>query len=172
MRALVYHGPGRISWETVEDPVVEEPTDALVRVETTTICGTDLHILRGDLADVAAGTVLGHEAVGEVVATGSDVRRLQPGHRVVVSSVSACGRCLPCRDHLFGQCLGGGGWILGHLIHGTQAQYVRVPFADKSTHRLSFSGPADEAVLLSEVLPTAYEVGVRNGEVGRHARSS
>ncbi|MEU2992650.1 alcohol dehydrogenase catalytic domain-containing protein [Streptomyces griseoincarnatus] len=166
MRALVYHGPGRISWETVADPVVEEPTDALVRVETTTICGTDLHILRGDLADVAAGTVLGHEAVGEVVATGSDVRRLKPGHRVIVSSVSACGRCLPCRDHLFGQCLGGGGWILGHLIHGTQAEYVRVPFADRSTHRLSFSGPADEAVLLSEVLPTAYEVGVRNGEVG------
>ncbi|MGW4148904.1 alcohol dehydrogenase catalytic domain-containing protein [Streptomyces albogriseolus] len=166
MRALVYHGPGSISWDTVADPVVEDPGDAVVRVETTTVCGTDLHILRGDLAEVAGGTVLGHEAVGEVVATGDGVRRLRPGNRVVVSSVSACGRCRPCRDRMFGQCRGGGGWILGHLVHGTQAEYVRVPFADHSTHRLSFSPSSDEAVLLAEVLPTAYEVGVRNGEVG------
>ncbi|MGA4986595.1 alcohol dehydrogenase catalytic domain-containing protein [Streptomyces cellulosae] len=166
MRALVYHGPGRISWDTVADPVIEDPGDAVVRVGTTTVCGTDLHILRGDLTEVPAGTVLGHEAVGEVVATGDDVRRLHPGNRVIVSSVSACGRCRPCRDRLFGQCRGGGGWILGHLIHGTQAEYVRVPFADHSTHRLAFSPPPEEAVLLAEVLPTAYEVGVRNGEVG------
>ncbi|WP_279329661.1 alcohol dehydrogenase catalytic domain-containing protein [Streptomyces sp. OS603R] len=166
MRALVYHGPGRISWDTVADPVIEDPGDAVVRVETTTVCGTDLHILNGDLAEVTAGTVLGHEAVGEVVETGDDVERLHPGNRVVVSSVSACGRCGPCHDRMFGQCRGGGGWILGHLIHGTQAQYVRVPYADHSTHRLPFSPSPDEAVLLAEVLPTAYEVGVRNGEVG------
>lgn len=166
MRALVYHGPGRISWDTVPDPVIEDPRDAVVRVETATVCGTDLHILNGDLAEVTAGTVLGHEAVGEVVETGDDVERLHPGNRVVVSSVSACGRCGPCRDRMFGQCRGGGGWMLGHLVHGTQAEYVRVPFADHSTHRLPFSPSPDEAVLLAEVLPTAYEVGVRNGEVG------
>ncbi len=114
MRALVYHGPGRISWDTVADPVIEDPGDAVVRVGTTTVCGTDLHILRGDLAEVPAGTVLGHEAVGEVVATGDDVRRLHPGNRVIVSSVSACGRSRPCRDRLFGQCRGAaaGSWAI------------------------------------------------------------
>src|SRR5689334_3690535 len=151
MRALVYHGPGRISWDTVPDPAIEDPADAVVRVGTTTVCGTDLHILRGDLPEVEAGTVLGHEAVGEVVEIGGDVRHLRPGNQVIVSSVSACGRCRPCHDHLFGQCRGGGGWILGHLIDGTQAELVRVPFADRSTHRLPPALPLDDAVLLAEV---------------------
>ncbi|MFD8253049.1 alcohol dehydrogenase catalytic domain-containing protein [Streptomyces werraensis] len=166
MRALVYHGPRRISWDTVTDPVIEDPTDAVVHVDTTTVCGTDLHILRGDLPEVKPGTVLGHEAVGEVVAIGSDVHHLRPGNRVIVSSVSACGHCRPCHEHMFGQCRGGGGWILGNLIDGTQAEFVRVPFADHSTHRHPSPLPADEAVLLAEVLPTAHEVGVRNGQVG------
>ena len=166
MRALVYHGPGHISWDTVPDPAIAEATDAVVRVDATTVCGTDLHILRGDLAEVKPGTVLGHEAVGEVVEVGRDVHGLRPGHEVIVSSVSACGRCQACRDTMRGQCHGGGGWILGNQIHGTQAELVRVPFADHSTHRRPPAVPLDDALLLGEVLPTAYKVGVRNGHVG------
>ncbi|MFF0596367.1 alcohol dehydrogenase catalytic domain-containing protein [Streptomyces antibioticus] len=165
MRALVYHGPGRRSWDTVTDPAIEEPGDAIVRVDATTVCGSDLRILRGDLPEVKPGTVLGHEAVGEVVEVGPDVERLRPGHQVIVSAVSACGRCRACRNTLYGQCDRGGGWILGNRINGTQAELVRVPFAEHSTHRRPASVPLAEAVLLSDVLPTAYEVGVRNGHV-------
>ncbi|WP_171118669.1 MULTISPECIES: alcohol dehydrogenase catalytic domain-containing protein [Streptomyces] len=166
MRALVYHGPGQISWDTVTDPAIEDPGDAVVRIEATTICGTDLHILRGDLPEVKPGTILGHEAVGEVMEVGGEVHDLRPGDQVIVSSVSACGRCPACRDGKCGQCRGGGGWILGNLINGTQAEFVRVPFADHSTHRQPSALSLDDAVLLAEVLPTAYEVGVRHGEVG------
>lgn len=166
MRALVYHGPGQIFWDTVTDPAIEDPADAVVRVDATTVCGTDLHILRGDLPEVKPGTVLGHEAVGEVMEVGSDVHHLRPGDQVIVSSVSACGHCAACRDTMRGQCREGGGWILGGLINGTQAEFVRVPFADFSTHRRPSSLPLDDAVLLAEVLPTSYEVGVRNGQVG------
>ncbi|MET9730231.1 alcohol dehydrogenase catalytic domain-containing protein [Streptomyces sp. NPDC006458] len=166
MRALVFHGPGQISWDTVADPEIEEPADAVVRVEATTVCGTDLHILHGDLTEVKPGTVLGHEAVGEVVAIGREVHSVAPGDEVIVSSVSACGRCQFCRDSMFGQCRGGGGWILGNLINGTQAEFVRVPFADHSTRRRPDSVALGDSVLLAEVLPTAYEVGVRNGHVG------
>ncbi|WP_369265647.1 alcohol dehydrogenase catalytic domain-containing protein [Streptomyces sp. R35] len=166
MRALVYHGPGHVSWDTVPDPAIEEATDVIVRVDATTVCGSDLHILRGDLPEVKPGTVLGHEAVGEIMEVGRDVHGLRPGNQVIVSSVSACGRCQACRDTRRGQCRGGGGWILGSLINGTQAEFVRVPFADHSTHRRPPAVLLDEAVLLAEVLPTAYEVGVRNGHVG------
>ncbi|MEV5312461.1 alcohol dehydrogenase catalytic domain-containing protein [Streptomyces sp. NPDC052610] len=165
MRALVYHGPGEISWDTVEDPAIEDPADAVVRVDATSVCGTDLHILRGDLHEVKPGTILGHEAVGEVVEVGGDVHDLRPGDQVIVSSVSACGHCPSCRDGMYGQCRGGGGWVLGSLINGTQAELVRVPFADFSTHRRPWNLPLGDAVLLCEVLPTAYEVGVRNGHV-------
>ncbi|WP_432092418.1 alcohol dehydrogenase catalytic domain-containing protein [Streptomyces sp. bgisy100] len=165
MRAFVYHGPGRAAWEPVPDPVIEEPSDVLVQVHTTTVCGSDLHILEGELPEVRAGTVLGHEAVGEVVEAGREVHGLRAGERVVVSCVSACGRCRPCHDNAFGQCRGGGGWILGHRIDGTQAEYVRVPFADLSTHRVPGTLNGDAAVLLAETLPTGYEVGVRNGQV-------
>lgn len=166
MRALVYHGPGQVSWDTVADPAIENPGDAVVRVDATTVCGTDLHILRGDLPEVKPGTVLGHEAVGEVLNVGPEVHSLAPGDQVIVSSVSACGRCQFCRDSMFGQCHGGGGWILGNLINGTQAEFVRVPFADYSTRRRPGALALEDAVLLAEVLPTAYEVGVRNGHVG------
>lgn len=166
MRALVYHGPGQISWNTVADPAIVEPTDALVRVDATTVCGTDLHILRGELPEVKPGTTLGHEAVGEIIETGEDVHDLHPGDQVIVSSVSACGHCPPCRDGRYGQCLGGGGWILGSTVNGTQAEFVRVPFADHSTHPRPSALPLDDAVLLAEVLPTAFEIGVRNGHVG------
>jgi alcohol dehydrogenase len=165
MKAFVYEGPGRSTWRDVPDPATVDPADAIVRVEATTICGTDLHILKGDVPDVGPGTVLGHEAVGEVVETGPAVRGVRPGERVLVSCISPCGRCRYCRERAYGQCLGGGGWILGHLVDGTQAEYVRVPFADFSLHPLPEHVSGKEAVLLSDIFPTAYEVGVLNGQV-------
>src|SRR5207342_2778942 len=165
MKALVYHGPGQKAWEEVPDPVIVDPTDAIVRVEATTICGTDLHILKGDVPEVTDGRVLGHEAVGTVVAVGDSVRRVKVGDHVLVSCISSCGTCRYCREGHAGQCLGGGGWILGHLIDGTQAELVRVPFADLSTYDVPV-GVTDEAVLmLADILPTGYEVGVLNGNV-------
>jgi alcohol dehydrogenase len=165
MKALVFHGPGRSAWQDVPDPAITDADDAIVRVEAVTICGTDLHILKGDVPDVRPGTVLGHEAVGEVVETGGAVRGVRPGDRVLISCISGCGRCRFCREGAYGQCRGGGGWILGHLIDGTQAEYVRVPFADFSLHPLPASVDAREAVLLADIFPTAYEVGVLNGRV-------
>ncbi|WP_328681087.1 zinc-dependent alcohol dehydrogenase family protein [Streptomyces sp. NBC_00322] len=165
MKALVFHGPGQASWDKVADPGIQEPTDIVVRVDTTTICGTDLHILKGDVPEVTPGTVLGHEAVGEVVEAGSDVRTIRPGDRVLVSCISPCGRCRYCREQMYGQCRGNGGWVLGHLIDGTQAEYVRVPFADFSVHPLPAAVHSSDAVLLSDIFPTAYEVGVLNGGV-------
>jgi alcohol dehydrogenase len=165
MKALVYHGPGRRSWEDVPDPAVRDATDAVVRVDATTICGTDLHILKGDVPTVEPGRILGHEAVGTIEDVGAAVTAVRPGDRVLVSCITACGRCRYCRSGMFGQCLGGGGWILGHRIDGTQAEYVRVPFADTSTHHVP-AGVSDEAVLmLADILPTSYEVGVLNGAV-------
>ncbi|MCU1395889.1 MAG: alcohol dehydrogenase [Ilumatobacteraceae bacterium] len=165
MKALVYHGPGTKAWEEVADPVIIDGTDAIVRVEATTICGTDLHILKGDVPIVTDGRILGHEAVGTVVAVGSSTRRVKVGDRVLVSCVSACGTCEYCRQGHAGQCLGGGGWILGYKIDGTQAELVRVPFADLSTYPIP-AGVTDEAVLmLADILPTGYEVGVLNGHV-------
>lgn len=165
MRALVYRGPGRTSWGEVPDPAVKEDTDAVVRVDAATICGTDLHILNGDVPEVAQGTVLGHEAVGTVEQVGGAVKGLTPGDRVLVSCISSCGRCEYCRNARFGQCIGGGGWILGHTIDGVQAERARIPFADTSTHRIP-SGLSDEEVLmLSDIGPTGYEVGVLNGRV-------
>ncbi|WP_329331787.1 zinc-dependent alcohol dehydrogenase family protein [Streptomyces sp. NBC_00663] len=165
MKGFVFHGPGQSSWEEVADPGVKEPTDAIVRVDTVTICGTDLHILKGDVPEVRPGTVLGHEAVGEIVEVGGDVRTVRPGDRVLVSCITACGRCGYCREGSYGQCRGGGGWILGHLIDGTQAEYVRVPYADLSVHALPSTLDGPDAVLLADIFPTAYEVGVLNGRV-------
>jgi alcohol dehydrogenase len=165
MKALVYHGPGQKAWEEMPKPEIVSDTDAIVRVDATTICGTDLHILKGDVPVVTDGRILGHEAVGTVEAVGSGVKRVKPGDRVLVSCVSVCGTCRFCREGHPGQCLGGGGWILGYLIDGTQAEYVRVPFADASTYAVP-DGAADEDILmLADILPTAYEVGVLNGGV-------
>lgn len=165
MKALVYHGPGRKAWETVPDPVLQEPTDAIVRIDSSTICGTDLHILKGDVPEVKPGTVLGHEAVGTITEIGSAVTTLSVGDRVLVSCISACGRCGFCREGHYGQCTGGGGWIFGHLIDGLQAELARVPFADTSVYKVP-DGLTDEQVLfLADILPTAYEVGVLNGKV-------
>jgi alcohol dehydrogenase len=165
MKALVYHGPGIKSWDDVPDPQIIDPTDAIIGVDATTICGTDLHILKGDVPECTVGRILGHEAVGTVQAVGSAVTTIRPGDRVLVSCISACGRCRFCRESQYGQCIGGGGWILGHNIDGTQAEFVRVPFADNSTYVIP-SGMDDEAILmLADILPTSYEVGVVNGHV-------
>ena len=165
MKALVYHGPGRKAWEDVPAPHIVDETDAIVGVELVTICGTDLHILKGDVPAVTDGRILGHEAVGTVEAVGSAVSSLRTGDKVLVSCISSCGRCPYCRDRMYGQCVAGGGWVLGHHIDGTQAEYVRVPFADTSTHLIPH-GVDDEAVLmLADILPTAYEVGAVNGAV-------
>jgi alcohol dehydrogenase len=165
MHALVYRARGEIAWEEAPMPTLVDGTDAIVRVEATTICGSDLHILRGDLPEVAAGRILGHEAVGTIEAVGSSVHSLRPGDRVLVSCITACGACPFCRRARYGQCTGGGGWILGHTIDGTQAEYVRVPFAETSTYAVP-SGVSDEEILmLSDILPTGYEVGVLNGGV-------
>jgi len=165
MKALVYHGPGIKAWEEVSDPVIRDDTDAIVRVDTTTICGTDLHILKGDTPEVAAGRILGHEAVGTVEAVGAGVKTVSVGDRVLVSCISACGRCRYCREGQFGQCLGGGGWILGYMIDGTQAERVRVPFADTSTYPVPAGVLDEELLMLADILPTGYEVGVLNGKV-------
>ncbi|QGG94110.1 zinc-dependent alcohol dehydrogenase family protein [Actinomarinicola tropica] len=165
MRAVVYHGPDNKAWEEVPDPQLVDATDAIVRVDTTTICGTDLHILKGDVPAVTDGRILGHEAVGTVEEVGAAVTTVKPGDRVLVSCISACGRCRYCREAQYGQCIGGGGWILGHLIDGTQAEKVRVPFADTSTYLVP-EGVSDEQVLmLADILPTGYEVGILNGQV-------
>jgi alcohol dehydrogenase len=165
MKALVFHGPGQKAWEDVPEPTIVSDTDAIVRVDAVTICGTDLHILKGDVPTVTDGRILGHEAVGTVEAVGAGVKTVKVGDRVLVSCITSCGVCRFCRERRYGQCLGGGGWILGHKIDGTQAEYVRVPFADTSTHQVP-AGVADEQILmLADILPTGYEVGVLNGTV-------
>jgi alcohol dehydrogenase len=165
MKALVYHGPGRRSWEDVPEPQLIDPDDAIVRVDAVTICGTDLHILKGDVPEVTPGRVLGHEAVGTVQQVGPGVRNVAVGDRVLVSCISPCGRCSYCRTGSYGQCRNGGGWILGHLVDGTQAQYVRVPFADNSLYKLPAEVTDEAALMLADILPTSYEVGVLNGQV-------
>ncbi len=165
MKALVYHGPGQKAWEDVAKPTILDDTDAIVRVDAVTICGTDLHILKGDVPAVTDGRILGHEAVGTVEEVGTGVKTVKVGDRVLVSCITSCGVCRFCRERRYGQCLGGGGWVLGHKIDGTQAEYVRVPFAETSTHPVP-AGVADEQILmLADILPTGYEVGVLNGTV-------
>jgi alcohol dehydrogenase len=166
MKALVYHGPGEKAWEEVPKPELQDDTDAIVRVDAVTICGTDLHILKGDVPAVTDGRILGHEAVGTVEQVGAGVKNIKPGDKVLVSCITACGSCRFCREGRYGQCLGGGGWILGHKIDGTQAEYIRVPFADTSTYPAP-PGISDEALLmLADILPTGFEVGTLNGQVG------
>jgi alcohol dehydrogenase len=170
MKALVYHGPGNKAWEDVPDPKIIQPTDVIVRVETTTICGTDLHILKGDVPAVAEGRILGHEGVGTVAEVGSAVSTLQVGDRVIISCISACGTCSYCHQGLYAHCLAdegssGIGWILGHLIDGTQAELVRIPFGDNSLYKVPEGVTDEAAVMLSDILPTGFEIGVRYGRV-------
>jgi len=149
----------------VDDPTIIDPTDAVVRIDTSTICGTDLHILKGDVPETVPGTILGHEAVGTVVEVGAGVSTVSPGDRVLMSCVSACGRCRFCKEARYGQCLGGGGWIFGHLINGLQAEYARVPFADNSVYKVPEQLSNEQVLFLADILPTSYEVGVLNGKV-------
>ena len=170
MKALVFHGPGSQSWDDVPDPVLIEPGDAIVRMDTTTICGTDLHIMKGDVATVAPGRILGHEGVGTVTAVGPAVRNVAVGDRVIIACISSCGVCTYCRSGNPSHCLAdegasGIGWILGHLIDGTQAEQVRVPFADNSLYQLPEGVLDEEAMLLSDILPTGFEMGIQSGHV-------
>jgi alcohol dehydrogenase len=167
MKALVFGGAGQRSWDTADDPGIQDPTDVIVKVDTTTICGTDLHILKGDVPAVTEGRILGHEAVGTVVETGAAVSSLKEGDRVLVPAITSCGRCAPCKAGMAAHCeaVGGIGWIFGHLIDGVQAELARVPFAETSVHHVP-EGVSDEQVLfLADILPTGYEIGVQNGRV-------
>ncbi|TFD61586.1 alcohol dehydrogenase [Cryobacterium suzukii] len=170
MKALVYGGPGQKSWTDVPDPTLHSPTDAIVRVETTTICGTDLHILKGDVPAVTVGRILGHEGVGTITEVGSAVSNLKVGDRVIISCIKSCGHCSNCSSGLYSHCLGdegasGIGWVFGHLIDGTQAEFVRVPYADNSLHKLPEGVSDDQGVMLSDILPTGFEIGVQYGRV-------
>ncbi len=170
MRALVYKGPGSIVWQEMPDPRIQNPTDAIVKIETTTICGTDLHILKGDVATVQPGRILGHEGVGVVTEVGEAVTEIAVGDRVIVSCISACGKCGYCLEGMYSHCLAdegasGIGWILGHLIDGTQAEYVRVPFAETSLHKVPEGVAAEDAAMISDILPTGHEIGIRYGGV-------
>jgi len=167
MKALVYHGPTQKSWEDVPDPVIQDPTDVVVRVDTTTICGTDLHILHGDVAAVTGGRILGHEAVGTVTQVGDAVTGFTAGDRVLVPAITRCGRCHYCQAGMPSHCqtVGGIGWIFGHLIDGTQAEYVRVPYADTSLYAVPPAVTDEQAIFLADSLPTGYEVGVLAGGV-------
>ncbi len=164
MQALVYHGPGKKALEERPVPTLLKPTDAIVKVTKTTICGTDLHILKGDVPSCAPGRILGHEGVGIVDAVGDAVTAFAPGDRVLISCITSCGKCDACKRGMYSHCRDGG-WILGHLIDGTQADYVRIPHADTSLHPIAAGSDEEALVMLSDILPTGYECGVLNGKV-------
>ncbi|MDH6235754.1 zinc-dependent alcohol dehydrogenase family protein [Cryobacterium sp. CG_9.6] len=170
MKALVYKGPNQASWEDVPNPQILQPTDIIVKIDTTTICGTDLHILKGDVPAVTPGRILGHEGVGTITEIGAAVTNLAIGDHVILACVSACGHCSYCKKGLFAHCLAsegapGVGWIFGHLIDGTQAEYVRVPFAETSVYPLPAGVTPQQGTLLSDILPTGHEIGVVDGHV-------
>jgi alcohol dehydrogenase len=164
MKALVYQGPGKKALEERPIPEIKAPTDAIVRVAMTTICGTDLHILKGDVPTCVPGRILGHEGVGIVDKTGPGVTAFHPGERVLISCISACGRCEYCRRGMYSHCTTGG-WILGNEIDGTQAEYVRIPHADTSLYPIPHGADEEALVMLSDILPTGFECGVLNGKV-------
>lgn len=164
MQALVYHGPDQKKLEERAKPVIIAPTDAIVRITRTTICGTDLHILKGDVPTCKPGTVLGHEGVGVIDAVGAGVTAFKPGNRVLIACISACGRCEFCRKGMYSHCTTGG-WILGNSIDGTQAEFVRIPHADTSLYPIPEGADEEALVMLSDILPTGFECGVLNGKV-------
>ncbi|MDZ4401739.1 zinc-dependent alcohol dehydrogenase family protein [Prosthecobacter sp.] len=162
MKALVYHSPGRKGLQDMPRPVLKEATDAVVRITKTTICGTDLHILKGDVPTVSEGRILGHEGIGIIEEAGTGVTRFHQGDRVLISCITACGKCEYCRRGMCSHCEQGG-WILGNTIDGTQAEYVRIPWADTSLHHIPENADEEAMVMLSDILPTGYECGVLNG---------
>lgn len=164
MKALVYHGPGKKAVEDRAKPELRAPDDAIVKITKTTICGTDLHILKGDVATCAPGRILGHEGVGVIDSVGAGVTAFRPGDRVLISCISACGKCDYCRRGMYSHCTTGG-WILGNTIDGTQAEYVRAPHADTSLYSIPPGADEEALVMLSDILPTGFECGVLNGKV-------
>lgn len=164
MKALVYQGPGRKAWIDKDKPVIEEPTDVIVRITRTTICGTDLHILKGDVPAVAEGRTLGHEGVGIVEDVGAAVSNFRPGDHVLISCITSCGRCANCKRQLYAHCADGG-WRLGHLIDGTQAEYVRIPHGENSLYPIPAGSDEEALVMLSDIMPTGLEIGVQYGNV-------
>jgi alcohol dehydrogenase len=164
MKALVYHGPGKRAWEDKPRPTLQDPGDAIVRITTSTICGTDLHILKGDLPGVTDGRILGHEGIGVVEQVGAGVSEFHVGDKVIISCVSACLKCGFCKRGMYSHCRHGG-WLLGHTIDGTQAEYVRIPHADGSLYNFPADADEEAMVMLSDILPTGFECGVLNGQV-------
>jgi alcohol dehydrogenase len=164
MKALVYHGPAQRAWEDKPRPIIQDAGDAIVRITTSTICGTDLHILKGDLPAVIDGRILGHEGIGVVEQVGAGVSEFQVGDKVIISCVSACLKCDFCKKGMYSHCRHGG-WILGYTIDGTQAEYVRIPHADGSLYHFPADADEEAMVMLSDILPTGFECGVLNGEV-------
>lgn len=164
MKALVYHGPGKKAWEEKSKPDIQNDKDAIVKVLKTTICGTDLHIMKGDVPEVVDGRILGHEGIGVIEKTGRAVTDFKPGDRVLISCITSCGSCDFCKKGMYSHC-SKGGWILGHTIDGTQAEYVRIPHADTSLYRIPEGMNEDAFVMLSDIFPTAFECGVLNGQI-------
>lgn len=162
MKALVYHGPGKKLWEEKPKPSILEPTDAVVKILKTTICGTDLHIMKGDVPTVTEGRIIGHEGVGIIEEIGSAVSNFKKGDHVLISCITSCGKCEFCRKTMYSHCEKGG-WILGNTIDGTQAEYVRIPFADNSLYPIPAGVDEEALVMLSDILPTGFECGVLNG---------
>jgi len=164
MKALVYHGPGKKSWEEKPKPLIKEPTDAVVKILKTTICGTDLHIMKGDVPTVTDGRVIGHEGVGIIDEAGSSVTNFKKGDHVLISCITSCGKCEYCKKAMYSHCEKGG-WILGNLIDGTQAEFVRIPYADNSLYPVPAGADEEALVMLSDIFPTGFECGVLNGKV-------
>ena len=165
MKALVYRGPGIRALEDKPDPTITTPTDAIVRISKTTICGSDLHIMKGDVPTVEVGRILGHEGVGVVEKVGQNVSNFKVGDRVLISCISSCGKCANCKAGMYSHCENGGGWILGNLIDGTQAERVRIPFADNSLYPIPTGSDEEALVMLSDILPTGFECGVLKGQI-------
>jgi alcohol dehydrogenase len=164
MKALVYHGPGKRAWEGKPKPTIKEPCDAVVKITRTTICGTDLHIMKGDVPAVTDGRILGHEGVGIIDEIGGAVSTFKKGDRVIISCITSCAKCDACKKGMYSHCANGG-WILGNTIDGTQAEYVRIPFADTSLYHVPRDGDEDALTMLSDILPTGFECGVLSGAV-------
>jgi len=165
MKALVYHGPGKLALEDKPMPIIKTPTDAIVKITKTTICGSDLHIMKGDVPTVTDGRILGHEGVGIIEQAGESVSSFNVGDHVLISCISSCGKCTNCKKGMYSHCENGGGWILGNTIDGTQAEYVRIPFADNSLYPIPAGVDEEALVMLSDILPTGYECGVLNGQI-------
>ncbi len=164
MKALVFHGPGKHAWEEKPKPKIKNSTDAIIRITKTTICGTDLHIMKGDVPEVVEGLILGHEGVGVIEEIGQGVANFKVGNKVLISCITSCGSCEACKKGMYSHCETGG-WILGHMIDGTQAEYVRIPHADNSLHHVPDGVSKEAVVMLSDILPTGFECGVLKGQI-------